>query len=448
MQTFVNAVDTAAIAQIVPNPASFAESKNGTPSPSAKKSFDGMIEEARNAAKNQEKPERLDEVHSDSPEQKADGQVKIDSEKRAAQEPKAHKSKTASIPAKNEALPVSHTTETVRAAKKAVRTQKKEQKGTEEAHVPYENIALLVDAAHQHELVQKSAEKKIAAALVQHEDAEGSARVDEKKRATDTPSIPSGAETVFAFVKEGKNTNTASDEKGIKKRPIEKKAHTTAEPKITVTDLRTHTAGREEITQKKAIDAKNGAAEIRYDGKSTAEMTLAVSDGVQQNLTSANTQTAASSGSNFQAMLTNQLQNNAADFVRAGNILLKDHDSGQIKLILHPESLGNVKIDLQISDKLITGRITVASQEALNAFKESAESIRQAFVNSGFESAAFDVSMAGQGGFAGESGAQNQDDAGRRLLRGIAYGADSGGADLEAVGDFAFSAANSINIVA
>ena len=97
---------------------------------------------------------------------------------------------------------------------------------------------------------------------------------------------------------------------------------------------------------------------------------------------------------------------------------------------------------------MITGRITVASQEAFNAFKESAESIRQAFVNSGFENAGFDLSMAGQGSFADSSGAKNPDDAGSRILRGIAYGADASAGDDGAADDFAFSPANSINIVA
>ena len=49
-----------------------------------------------------------------------------------------------------------------------------------------------------------------------------------------------------------------------------------------------------------------------------------------------------------------------------------------------------------MNDKNISGRIIVSSQEAFNAFKETAESLKQAFVESGFESAGLELSMAGQ----------------------------------------------------
>ena len=129
---------------------------------------------------------------------------------------------------------------------------------------------------------------------------------------------------------------------------------------------------------------------------------------VQQNLLSSNTQTAAGAGSNFQAMLTNQLQNNAQEFVRAGSIVLKDNNMGSINLILHPESLGNVKINLQLTDKIIAGHITVASKEAFNAFQESLGSLKEAFTQNGFDTASFDLSWSGQGSGTGYEGQQNQ----------------------------------------
>lgn len=231
-----------------------------------------------------------------------------------------------------------------------------------------------------------------------------------------------------------------------------KKISSDKERKITVTDLRSQGQyGEVAASNDKKLSAKSGLkTEIRYDGKNAAEMTMNLADGIQQNLTSSNAQTASASSSTFQAMLSNQLQNNAADFVKAGNIVLKDNDAGQIKLILHPESLGNVKIDLEISDKTLTGRITVASREAFNAFKESSESLRQAFINSGFENAGFELAMAGNGSFGGNLNGREQNDAGKAFAAGKAYTEDTVytdyGADNNA--EFAFSAANSINIVA
>ena len=231
-----------------------------------------------------------------------------------------------------------------------------------------------------------------------------------------------------------------------------KKISSDKERKITVTDLRSQGQdGEVAASNDKKLSAKSGLkTEIRYDGKNAAEMTMNLADGIQQNLTSSNAQTASASSSTFQAMLSNQLQNNAADFVKAGNIVLKDNDAGQIKLILNPESLGNVKIDLEISDKTLTGRITVASREAFNAFKESSESLRQAFINSGFENAGFELAMAGNGSFGGNLNGREQNDAGKAFAAGKAYAEEPVYADYVADNnaEFAFSAANSINIVA
>lgn len=231
-----------------------------------------------------------------------------------------------------------------------------------------------------------------------------------------------------------------------------KKISSDKERKITVTDLRSQARNVEvAASNDKKLSVKSGLkTEIRYDGKNAAEMTMNLADGIQQNLTSSNAQTASASSSTFQAMLSNQLQNNAADFVKAGNIVLKDNDAGQIKLILHPESLGNVKIDLEISDKTLTGRITVASREAFNAFKESSESLRQAFINSGFENAGFELAMAGNGSFGGNLNGREQNDAGKAFAAGKAYAEEPVYADYVADNnaEFAFSAANSINIVA
>ena len=112
------------------------------------------------------------------------------------------------------------------------------------------------------------------------------------------------------------------------------------------------------------------------------------------------TQTAAAHGSNFQAMLANAVQENAPDFVKAGSIVLRDGNQGAINVILRPESLGNVKISLSLSDKVITGQITVQSQEAYNAFRDSIDTLRTAFAQSGFEAQGFDLSFAGNQQFA------------------------------------------------
>ena len=219
--------------------------------------------------------------------------------------------------------------------------------------------------------------------------------------------------------------------------------------KIKVTDYRSEekTDFALEKTDEKKSQLK--ITDVKYD-RNTAEMTLdlAKADTAQMNILSSNSQTAGANGSQFQAMLTNQIQQSAPELVKAGNIILKDNDVGQIKLVLNPESLGNVKIDLHISEKNITGRIIVASAEAYNAFKESADSLRQAFINSGFETAGFDLQFAGQN-TSGQQEQHRNSDAHFRMMHTYGdYTAGQYDGDLETEENYAFSAWNSVNIVA
>ena len=219
--------------------------------------------------------------------------------------------------------------------------------------------------------------------------------------------------------------------------------------KIKVTDYRSEekTDFAPEKTDEKKSQLK--ITDVKYD-RNTAEMTLdlAKADTAQMNILSSNSQTAGANGSQFQAMLTNQIQQSAPELVKAGNIILKDNDVGQIKLVLNPESLGNVKIDLHISEKNITGRIIVASAEAYNAFKESADSLRQAFINSGFETAGFDLQFAGQNTFGQQEQHRNSDAHFRMMHTYGDYTAGQYDGDLETEENYAFSALNSVNIVA
>ena len=219
--------------------------------------------------------------------------------------------------------------------------------------------------------------------------------------------------------------------------------------KIKVTDYRSEE--KTDFALEKADEKKSQLkiTDVKYD-RNTAEMTLdlAKADTAQMNILSSNSQTAGANGSQFQAMLTNQIQQSAPELVKAGNIILKDNDVGQIKLVLNPESLGNVKIDLHISEKNITGRIIVASAEAYNAFKESADSLRQAFINSGFETAGFDLQFAGQNASGQQEQHQNSD-AHFKMVRTYGdYTAGQYDGDLETEENYAFSAWNSVNIVA
>ncbi|MDE6720216.1 MAG: flagellar hook-length control protein FliK, partial [Treponemataceae bacterium] len=162
---------------------------------------------------------------------------------------------------------------------------------------------------------------------------------------------------------------------------------------IEVKDFRTNA----EAAQTEAKDLKKDFVRAPQNDSQGGgiELTMDLAANGEKNILSLDSQSAAADGSNFQAMLKNQITQNAGEFVRAGNIVLRDNDSGTINLVLHPESLGNVKIGLELSGKTVMGHIVVASREAFNAFGDGADVLRNAFIQSGFEDAKFDVSFAG-----------------------------------------------------
>jgi len=111
------------------------------------------------------------------------------------------------------------------------------------------------------------------------------------------------------------------------------------------------------------------------------------------------------SSSMLENMLARELhQNFNGDIVRHASMALRDGGNGTIKIALHPETLGNVKIHLEMTENKITGRIIVESEEALNAFRKELSALEQAFKDSGYANADLNLSLA-----ADNSGAQEQE---------------------------------------
>ncbi|MBQ3801998.1 MAG: flagellar hook-length control protein FliK, partial [Treponema sp.] len=177
------------------------------------------------------------------------------------------------------------------------------------------------------------------------------------------------------------------------------------------------------VDAKKAASAKEAppvlkAESVRQSGN-TLDITFNLNQeqgqilAAEQDILSSSNQVASGDASTFQRMLSNQLLNQAPEFVKAGSIILRDNDNGTINLNLKPESLGNVKITLHVSDKGIEGQIVVASKEAFEAFSQNMDNLRQSFRQSGFDSANLSLSLSdgssAQGqGLAGQAGGQQR----------------------------------------
>lgn len=108
-------------------------------------------------------------------------------------------------------------------------------------------------------------------------------------------------------------------------------------------------------------------------------------------------------GTGFSDILARHLTDSGAqDIVKAAQIVLRDGDAGLIRLRLEPDSLGSVKIELKMSEKNITGRIVVETDEARSAFEKSLSGLRDAFTEGGFETASLEVSVGGGQAESGE----------------------------------------------
>lgn len=208
---------------------------------------------------------------------------------------------------------------------------------------------------------------------------------------------------------EQKNQASFSDGKNEKAEESKSKKNRLS---FDVHDLRTSKVQNVENADEKAVQKtaakKEFEASVAQKNDSASQLTMELSGKASADITSSSSQAAGASGSTFQSMLSASVQENAGEIVKAGNIVLKDNNQGSINLILKPEALGNVKISLNLNDKVISGQISVQSREAFEAFRENLDSLKQAFAESGFDTGNFDLNFSQQS-FAqgGNSGSEN-----------------------------------------
>ncbi len=183
------------------------------------------------------------------------------------------------------------------------------------------------------------------------------------------------------------------------------------EPKVSVLDLRRSPESRgaafakaaaDELGKKPAIEAKAPAQdagrevyhELSLDSRAPGEPggvgTAAKAEG--------------SRAHDFRTMLADRLREVwNGEIVQSARVVLRDGDAGTIRLRLKPESLGNVKIELNLADNNISGRIVVESDAAKSAFERNMSHLSDAFRQGGFDSARLEVAV---GGGSGGNGSQ------------------------------------------
>ncbi len=91
-----------------------------------------------------------------------------------------------------------------------------------------------------------------------------------------------------------------------------------------------------------------------------------------------------------------------SDFAKTAGIILKD-GGGEIRLVLKPESMGSVRVRLNIADNRVDGLFIVDNPEARHVVEGNLDSIMQALTAEGFQTASLSVSVGG-----GNAGAGNR----------------------------------------
>ena len=105
-------------------------------------------------------------------------------------------------------------------------------------------------------------------------------------------------------------------------------------------------------------------------------------------------------GEGFAAYVRENLSN---QIVKQSGIILRNNNSGEIRLVLKPEHLGRVRLRIQLEENRVSGRVFVDSSFVKESFEQNLEALYRAFRNSGFEASGFEVFVDGRGTNGGDS---------------------------------------------
>jgi hypothetical protein len=92
-----------------------------------------------------------------------------------------------------------------------------------------------------------------------------------------------------------------------------------------------------------------------------------------------------------------------SELTRAAGIVLRD-GGGEIRLVLKPESLGSVRVRLNLTDNVIDGKIIVDNPAVKHILEGSLDSLTRALTADGFQTASLQVSVG-----SGSGGSQRED---------------------------------------
>jgi flagellar hook-length control protein FliK len=229
--------------------------------------------------------------------------------------------------------------------------------------------------------------------------------MDKKPEKTNTDAVVSPEKAQFAPVFSGKKPEQAEEARQeTVKSESPNGSRNRRKDRITVEDQRTPVS-RETSPDLRAQDlSRTAERELTVELRPVGERAFA---GEGRGADVRGTESLAAERGGFANLLAEQLAGDLSpDIVKQAAIVLRDGGEGTIRLSLKPETLGKVKIHLEMAENKISGHILVESEEALRAFEKEIHTLEQAFRDSGFADASLDTALSGNGrGWKGEENA-------------------------------------------
>lgn len=182
-----------------------------------------------------------------------------------------------------------------------------------------------------------------------------------------------------------------------------------SEPVLSVIDTR---SGEKSEINKTDIVSKTAAVtdQVEQNAKESNQIVLG-----EQNVEKAGIEDAKSFTSRLSDQkdipLARELKDSGNDqIVKKASIILKDNNHGEIKLILKPESLGRVKIHLNMSENNLVGKIIVENSRVGHIFENNLNDLSKSFEEAGISSSSIEVSVGDENKQGGDQNQSFQND--------------------------------------
>jgi flagellar hook-length control protein FliK len=173
---------------------------------------------------------------------------------------------------------------------------------------------------------------------------------------------------------------------------------------VVIIDLRDHPAEKDRSAPAKSIHdpklaiAKTETRETKkpLETKDAYDTKVYFKPGVQPEKTDTGLRQAggdvARARADFSSRLADVMKN---EMVKHTGLVLKNNGQGEIHLVLKPESLGSVRIKLNLLDNHIVGKIIVDNNTVKQIMEENLGNLETALQQNGYQTASFDVTVAG-----------------------------------------------------